>query len=381
MIPSALLLLVTILTPQDEAAARFAAAKRCEAAGDFACAEREYERATKLAPSSAEGFNNLGVVRNRLGKTAGAVAAFSRAVEIDPRLFGAHLNLAIAYFRLQRFRDAELPIRRALSLVPDNDQAARLLILTFFAQDKYSEVTTFAEKLLTSQPDDAGLLEVAGRAYLKLRLYAKAAHVLGRRAKLQPESAAVRLLLGEARDNLHDIEGAIEEFQRAIALSASAPLPDAHFALGYALWKLRRYAEAEGEFRRELERDNSHARSIYYLGNIALSRRDFQAALPLLERAKELMPQDFTARYDLGKALLQKGDIERAASELQTAVKLNSQHSGAYYQFAQALRRLKREDEAQRAFARASELNKAEREDLERKVQGEETKKRTRSMQ
>ena len=41
-----------------------------------------------------------------------------------------------------------------------------------------------------------------------------------------------------------------------------------------------------------------------------------------------------------------------------------------------AYRHLKREDEAQREFTLARELNKAEREDLEQKVQGEERKKK-----
>ena len=184
------------------------------------------------------------------------------------------------------------------------------------------------------------------------------------------------MLLGEARDNAGDTEGAIREFKRAIEASDSPTLPELRFALGYVLWKLRRYDQAEPEFRRELERDRNHSRSIYYLGNIALSRGDWKSALPLLERAAGAMPQDFSARYDLGKALLQEGQMTRAVDELLTAIALNSKNSGVHYQLALAYRRLKREDEAQREFTLARELNKAEREDLERKVQGEERKKK-----
>jgi len=68
--------------------------------------------------------------------------------------------------------------------------------------------------------------------------------------------------------------------------------------------------------------------------------------------------------------------MTRAVDELQTAIALNSKNSGVHYQLALAYRRLKREDEAQREFTLARELNKAEREDLEQKVQGEERKKK-----
>jgi tetratricopeptide (TPR) repeat protein len=185
------------------------------------------------------------------------------------------------------------------------------------------------------------------------------------------------MLLGEARDNAGDSEGAIREFNRAIAAATdSSPLPDLHFALGYVLWKLRRYDNAEASFRRELERDRNHARSIYYLGNIALSRGDWKSALPLLERAAREMPQDFQAHYDFGKALLQGRQVARAIDELRAAIALNAKNSGAHYQLALAYRQLKREDEAQRELTLARELNKAEREDLEQKVQGEERRKK-----
>ena len=82
------------------------------------------------------------------------------------------------------------------------------------------------------------------------------------------------------------------------------------------------------------------------------------------------MSKDFPAHYDFGKALLQTGQIARAVDELRAAIALNSKNSGAHYQLALAYRQLKREDEAQRELTLARELNKAEREDLEQKVQG-----------
>jgi tetratricopeptide (TPR) repeat protein len=359
-----------------EAARHFEEAKTAEARADWQAAESEYREALKLAPDWAEAIVNLGIVCNRQGKSDEAIVAFSRAAEINPQLLGAQLNLAITYFRAKRFRESEMPLRRALAIDPTNNQAGGLLVLSLFALDRYTEVVDLGEQLLQASPSDAAMLELVGRAYLKLRSYDEAVRTLERRARLQPTGAEIYMLLGEARDNAGDTEGAIREFKRAIEASDSPTLPELRFALGYVLWKLRRYDQAEPEFRRELEGYQNHSRSIYYLGNIALSRGDWKSALPLLERAAGSMPQDFSARYDLGKALLQGGQITRAVDQLLTAIALNSKNSGVHYQLALAYRRLKREEEAQREFTLAKELNKAEREDLEQKVQGEERKKK-----
>ena len=347
-----------------------------EARADWQAAERAYQEVLKLAPDWAEALVNLGIVNNRQGKTDEAIAAFTRAGAINPQLLGAHLNLAITYFRAKRFREAEGPLRRTLAIDPANNQASGLLILSMFALDRYSEVIDIGERLLRAAPSDASVLELVGRSWLKLRRYDKAVPVLESRAKVGPATAEIYMLLGEARDNAGDSEGAIREFKRAIPLSDSPNVPELHYALGYVLWKLRRYDEAEIEFRRELERDQNHARSIYYLGNIVSSRGDWKSALPLLDRAARALPQDFSARYDFGKVLLQAGQISKAIDELLAAIALNSKNSGAHYQLALAYRHLKREDEAQREFTLARELNKAEREDLEQKVQGEERKKK-----
>ena len=359
-----------------EAARHFDVAKTAEARADWQAAEREYHEVLKLAPDWAEAIVNLGIVKNRQGKTDEAIAAFIRAGRINPQLLGAQLNLAITYFRAKRFRETEEPLRRALAIDPANNQAAGLLLLSLFALDRYSEVIDLGEAMLRASPSDASVLELVGRAWLKLRRYDKAVPVLENRAKVGPATAEIYLLLGEARDNVGDSEGAIREFNRAISANDSLTLPELHYALGYVFWKLRRFDEAEAAFRRELERDQNHARSIYYLGNIAFSRADWKSALPLLERAARAMPQDFSARYDFGKALLQAGQVSRAVDELLAAIGLNSKSSGAHYQLALAYRHLKREDEAQREFTVARELNKAEREDLEQKVQGEERKKK-----
>jgi len=234
-----------------------------------------------------------------------------------------------------------------------------------------------AVKLLATSPDDPAVLEMAGRAYLNQRKFADAVKVLERRAPLQPESAEIYQLLGQARDNVNDSQGALREFGRAIDLKGETALPELHFDRGYVLWKLRRYDDAALEFEAELKIKPDHAASTYYLGNIALSRNDINTALALLEHAARLMPDNFAARYDLGKTLARAGATARAVDELGEATMLSPKSASAHYELGMALKKLGRRVEAERELKIARDLNQAERDDLERKVQGEEMKKKT----
>jgi len=51
------------------------------------------ERSTRVAPEFASGWNNLGVVRARLGDLDGAEMAYRRALELDPSFASAAKNL------------------------------------------------------------------------------------------------------------------------------------------------------------------------------------------------------------------------------------------------------------------------------------------------
>ncbi|MGH9822100.1 MAG: tetratricopeptide repeat protein [Blastocatellia bacterium] len=357
-----------------QAKAHFLAAKRAEARSDWESAEREYSAAIQIAPRWAEAIVDLGIVYNRNGKPDKAIESFKSALGLNPKLYGAYLDLAITYFKLQRYAEAEEPLREALSLQPGEPQASKLLLLSVFGEDKFEETAALGKKIANVSGQDAAVLEVTGRACLHLHDYKSAVQYLTARAKLVPESAEVHLMLGEALDNLNQEDSAIAEMRQAIQMAGKVELQDAHFALGYVLWKLRRYDEAEPEFKKQLDVEPDHAPSTYYLGNIALDKGDVSAALPLLESASKAIPNDFAVHYDFGKALLQSDKIEQAVAELRTAISINPKKADAHFQLGLALKRSGQQADSDKEFATVRELNEQERADLERKVQGEEKK-------
>jgi len=75
-------------------------------------------------------------------------------------------------------------------------------------------------------------------------------------------------------------------FIAVAARSAAAAIPDE----GLALYESRHYAEAEHVFQRLAAADPHDPLAAYYLGKIAIARRDYAAAVRLLEQAVALAP-------------------------------------------------------------------------------------------
>jgi len=82
--------------------AHLEAARKAEAAQDFATAEKHYEQLVKLG-AGPELWQRLGLVRHLQNNFAAAIRAFEKAVELNPNAWGSHLFLGIdCYLFLRR---------------------------------------------------------------------------------------------------------------------------------------------------------------------------------------------------------------------------------------------------------------------------------------
>ncbi len=81
-----------------------------------------FELATRIDPTMARAWNNLGVARSHLGDTEGAKSAYRTALGIEAGIQSAHLNLAVLYLRAGELDDAAAHLRAAERLDPRNPQ-------------------------------------------------------------------------------------------------------------------------------------------------------------------------------------------------------------------------------------------------------------------
>jgi tetratricopeptide (TPR) repeat protein len=91
------------------------------------------------------------------------------------------------------------------------------------------------------------------------------------------------------------------------------------------------------------------------LGRALLRQGHEAAALPYLQKAVELAPQDEDAHYHLSQAYARLGRYTEAIAELSTAIRLNPAHDLVDSPLIQSLSREARFDDVQRKFAQAAQ--------------------------
>jgi len=88
-------------------------------AGDLSTARSTFETLTRLHPSFAGGWVNLGAVLNKLGEHKKAVEALRRAVQKEPKCADAYFNMGIAQKAMNLSTMAINAFREAIRLKPD----------------------------------------------------------------------------------------------------------------------------------------------------------------------------------------------------------------------------------------------------------------------
>lgn len=101
--------------------------------------------------------------------------------------------------------------------------------------------------------------------------------------------------------------------ERAVERAGDVPAP--RLRLGEALLERGRLEEAEGHFRRVLERDPNNARALLGLGQVAHLRGDLKASLDFLRRSDLYAPRVMATHALLAEIYLRLGDQKAAENE------------------------------------------------------------------
>lgn len=87
--------------------------------GDLIRAERAYVNATRLSPSLSEAWNNLGIVRKKLGNYQGSVDAYRQALTLTPKDEAAWYNYGLVLDALSRYNESAPAYEKAVTLNPN----------------------------------------------------------------------------------------------------------------------------------------------------------------------------------------------------------------------------------------------------------------------
>ena len=333
--------------------------------GDLNRAGDGFVQVTKLAPTFAEGYFNLGLVREEQGRFDDSIASFQKALALKPRLHGANLFLGLAYFRLNRLDKAVAAVQKETATYPKDAPAWMWLGVVRLAQDQPEDAAEALDKAAALSPDDMDILYHRGRAHLFVskNSYAKM-------FKVDPKSWRVHQVLAQANAEADRHTDAVAEYQAAIKLAPTQP--GLHEELGAEYRKLGKVQEAEESLHRELEISPHSVLAKYELGVLAVEQSDGAKGKALIESALKEKPGLLLSDYNLGRAEMLLGNDAAAAEHLERATSVPESDpevvEQAWYQLGIVYKRLHRMQDAQKAMATFQRLKDADAENLQNKL-------------
>lgn len=322
---------------------------------------------------------------NRLDEAA---LLYARALRLRPRWAEGWWSLGTLEYDRDHYLPAANAFQQLLKLQPSNGTAHAMLGLCQFESGKDNlalKNLLAAERLGVLDREDLRkvVLYHLGILQLRARRFGDAQLTLGVLAKQKVRTQELILALGQAallvnpqespsanNDATNVIEqvgraealGATSEFEQGkqiyTALTARYPAyPNLHFAYGRFLLEAHEIDEAVAQFERELDLDPQNVNSMLEIAS-ARFQVDSLAGLKYAEQAVKLAPQMPFAHYMVGVLRLDLGDAAGAIPELEFARKVFPDQPKIYFSLGAAYARVGRKSDAEKARAEFLRLEK-----------------------
>jgi len=251
-----------------------------------------------------------------------------------------HCKEAFPLLKTTTLRTASKDLKRQAGF------AAIRCAMTEYQPDVALEFLRFLNQEFSRDPD---VLYLATHTYSDLST--RAAQEL---AMTAPNSYQAHKLNAESLEIQGKWDAAAKEYK--LILEQNPRLPGIHFLLGRLLLSKpdpgpTAAEDAKKEFQQELEIDPSNAGAEYVLGELARQESQWPNAIAHFSRATQLDAGFGDAFLGLGASLLSARRFAEAIPPLETAVKLEPQNPGAHYNLAMAFSRAGRKQDADREFA------------------------------
>jgi tetratricopeptide (TPR) repeat protein len=293
----------------------YAQAKAAQQRNDNAVAIEKYRAMIKLAPHLAAAYNNLGMLYFDQHDYAHAAEVLERSLKLHPGMGTSSALLGMSYFELGMNAKAEPFLRAALQANPKDDHAEMVLAHILINLGKYSEATQSLNRFLTRNPKDQEAWYLLGKTYLQM-----SEDALKKINEIDPDSVVAHEIAGEIDESMHNYDGALVEYKKAVDMAPQQP--DTHMHMGNTYWLIGKWDSAQTEFKAELAIDPNNCNARWKLANAMLEANDSnEEALSQLNQSIGLCPTLMQARVDRARALIRMGKHDEAFPDLTMAEK------------------------------------------------------------
>jgi len=201
--------------------------------GDLKAAEALLLQATELNPDLVDAYFNLGIVYRKQQQLDAAIATMRQVVRLRPDDFEAHMRMGAWLFEREQFPESCEAYERAATLQMDSRVAWLKLAQSYDAAGKArAAVGAYRRVIALLDTDDPVLTGALFRAAMQAGEGAVAVAAARKLQAFRPGYESF-LQLGDALVLNGEIETAILEYQKAVALAPSSAAAQAGLASAY----------------------------------------------------------------------------------------------------------------------------------------------------
>ena len=296
---------------------------------------------------SAESYNRLGTLHYQQGDTDKAIQAFENALKRSPHHKTAKKNLnqlfrqkAFNALKRRAFDEATTYFEKAIRLDPENATTYRVMGDGYALVSEFSQAITHYQKALDLAPDDAEARKNLVLSYINHGVVLRNRGEWDAAIRAYRDALALQPTYQLAKTNLIDVLWQKANARRQSGRSAEAIATylelrklhpddtDIASLLGELYLKVKDYPAAISAFHKvytaqstkqatnEQAQRNLIAAYQQYAGALR-NQRDYSAALVQLQKVVDLFPNNINLRLSLSQAYQHTGKYEQAQSELE----------------------------------------------------------------
>jgi tetratricopeptide (TPR) repeat protein len=353
--------------------------------GDFEEAKTRVLAELERSPSSADGYNLLGIIESEERDYSNALAAFQKALQLAPNATKTHNNLGTVYLAQKNFDLAEKEFRTALRLDPKNRDGNYNLGILQMAKGSPAEAIPYLERI---RPKDLATRFNLIRAYLQTKRTAEALQMATELSAENENGVQLHFSLGVLLASEKQYKQALLELEKADALQPWTF--EILYNLGQAFLLNNEYLKAELPLTQAFKLKPESSETLYLLAQvytdesrpldaldllvrahriapenpdimflmaqISISQKYFEDAIPLLEKGLQIAPQRSDIRAALGESYYKSGKIDKAIEEFKKLIEMEPS-ARAYAFLGLSHTFLGRFDEAERDFQNGLKLD------------------------
>lgn len=193
--------------------------------GDIEGAFKAFNKAVKMFPEKSEPYFKRGKISFQKGQIIMAIEDFNRAIKLD-RLPEYYTSRGIAYLKLDRIDKVIEDLSVASELDPSSFTPLAYLGVAYTKTDKYAQAIKCLEKAVSLYDQDGYTYYYLGLARYSIEDWDKANQAFTQATHLGIPGSVKNhtyVMRGEARLNIGNYTGAIQDLNTAIKLSPNNP--------------------------------------------------------------------------------------------------------------------------------------------------------------